>query len=766
MDEENRKIHISDAAASDDFDLEDILAEYRADTDEPQLSDPDMLADISRRLVMDSLEDGIGAAEYDSLHGIVANTVAELMQQNAAALSQTAETLPEAAPQDAEEAPAEAEMPEMPDESNELTAVEEVLIDELTGSYPELETDEVTDDDGSLSYASAEAGSAAPQDGDSEESSETSAKKKSGGRGFLSPVVAILALLTLHRQKRESAGNAAAAKDEKQQETPEMSPDKAVRHYSAHMSSLKSRGRFAVGLSVVMIYLSYAVGSALPLTGALKVSTQVQALLLAIMEISVMMTGLDIFTDGILALVRRKPTAQSLVSASCVLSLIDAGVIAAMQDAGVGLPFCAISAVSMTCAIWGEYFRCLGLRTGFRVLNSSKNHYTVTGEKGIAPGDVALLKARQSTQGFVRRSEAEHYGNTVFRVMTPMLLVAAVVLGILAGIVGKQPKCIFHYISAMAAASCAFSATLCFAAPFAAAAHRFSQSGAAVAGWTGVRDIGRSRHVVITDADVFPKGTVEVANIRILEGCLVDKVLSYTGSVIAASGSGLVAPFSELLRRNGCTLAKLENFEPHDGGGMTAMVNGENVCVGNTGFMNLMGIRVPRKISTKNSVYAAINGSLVGIFTVNYSPVSSVQGALVLLLRGKLEPIFAIRDFNITPQMLRTKFKLPTDNFKFPAYAERYRISGAEPDSNSRVAAVIAREGMGPLVDTAERGRRLFGGIRAGTLIAAAGCVFGLLMMFLLCWTGAFDSTTAGNVITFMLLWMIPTAVIVWDVQR
>lgn len=750
MDEENRKIHISDASASDDFDLEDILAEYRADTDAPAEPDAELLADRSRRLVMDSLEDGLDAAEYDSIHGIVAETVAELMQQH--------EPEPKELPPAAE--------PEEPD-PDALTATEEALIDELTHSYPELETRELTDDDGSLTYAAADAGSTPPED-DAEKAEETTraARQRGSGRGFLSPVVAILALLALRRQKRETAAGSAGAEHASEPTEPEMSPEKAVRHYSARRGSLKSRGRFAIGISLVMIYLTYAVGSSLPLTGALKNSPQVLALMLAILEISVMMTGLDVFTEGILSLVRRKPTAKSLAAVSCVLSLLDAGLQAAIKNAEITLPFCAISAVSMTCAIWGEHFRCTGLRAGFRVLNSSKNHYTVTGENGITPGNVALLKARQSTEGFVRRSEAEDYGDAVFRLLTPMLLIAAVVLGTLAGIISKRPICIFHYISALTAASSAFSAAMCFSLPFAAAAHRMAQSGAAVAGWTGIRDIGRSRHVVITDADVFPKGTVEVANIRILEGCLVDKVLTYTGSVIAASGSGLAAPFSELMRRNGCTLARLENFEPHDGGGMTAMVNGENVCVGNTGFMNLMGIRVPRKIASKNSVFAAINGSLVGIFTVNYTPVSSVQGALVLLLRSKLEPIFAIRDFNITPQMLQTKFKLPTDNFKFPAYAERYRISGAEPDGDSRVAAVIAREGMGPLVGTAERGRRLFSGIRAGTVIAAAGCVFGLLMMFLLCWTGTFDSATAGNVITFMLLWMIPTAVIVWDVQR
>ncbi|MCD7767488.1 MAG: hypothetical protein LUH06_01640, partial [Oscillospiraceae bacterium] len=201
-------------------------------------------------------------------------------------------------------------------------------------------------------------------------------------------------------------------------------------------------------------------------------------------------------------------------------------------------------------------------------------------------------------------------------------------------------------------------------------------------------------------------------------------------------------------------------------GGMTAMVGGESVYVGNSGFMNLMGIRLPQKLNTKNSVYTAINGALVGIFIINYKPLSSVQDALVLLLHSKLEPVFAIRDFNITPAMIKASFKMPTDSFKFPAYTERYRISGAVPDASNRVAAVIARDGMGPLVDVADRGRRAYLGVRISTLISAAGSVFALILLFLLCWAGAFDSATVSNVIIFMLLWLLPIVIAVVGLER
>ena len=748
MDEENRKIYASGAEPQEAFDLEEILAEYRSDAPgEPVIAAED-LADRSRRIVLDNLAGEFSSAEAASLDDVIGTALAE---EAASAASAAA----------AEDAAAAFEpLPEP--EPAELSTEQEVLIDVLQqASEPRTET--ISDDDGSTQYASPL--EAQPED-EAPDQQRPSREKPVKKEKFLSPLVALMALIALRRGQRSSAEEkrekAAASNDER----PEMEPGKAVRYYNALRGSLRFRGRIATGLSLVMLYLTYAAGSSLPLTGALKASSKALAMLLLVFELSVIMAGLDIFTEGILSLIRKKPGARTLVSVSCVFSVLDALIMGLTKLDGFGVPFCAVSAASMTFAIWGDYFRCSGLRTGFRVLTSSKSLYTVTGENGLAAGDVALLKTRSATRGFVRRSEERDFSETVFGVLTPILLIAALVLSALASFAHGVPGGFFHCLSMLTAAAAAFSATLCFSLPFAAAARCMARSGAAVAGWGGVRDIGRSRHVVISDSDMFPKGTVEVGNVRILEGAFVDKVISYTGSVIAASGCGLAAPFAELIKRNGYTLSRVEGFEPHDGGGMTAVVNGDSVCVGNTGFMNLMGIRVPKKISTRYSVYTAVNGSLVGIFNMEYRATGSVQEALVTLLHSSLEAIFAIRDFNITPVMIKAKFRMPTDGFKFPAYAERYRISDAEPGENSRVAAVIAREGMGPLVDTAERGRRLFNGIRAGTVIAAVGCIFGVLLMFLLCWTKSFDNATAGNAITFMLLWLIPMAVIVLGIQR
>ncbi len=751
MDEENKR---------EGYDLEAIMAEFRSPSPVSSDAPPEERETAekpntgqSRRLVMKSIDDAFTPEEAAILSTQVEERAPEPETPT-----------PEAGPEQGQEQEPEQVRVYQPKHLRKTPSPPPPVPEPEDGDEnSEVELREVADSAQTDQYAAADAGEEAPSQ---EEDAE---KEKSAMERFLSPFYALMALIAMKREQRAGAEKQRPTVEQEAEEPlrPDPDPEKAARFYGSQMRSLAIRGRISAVLCLMMIYLSFAYSStALPLPGALGRGLRVLSLLLLILEITVVMTGLDIFTGGLLAVARRRMGAESLVAVSCLLSMLDAVVLAIVNKPDYGIPFCAVSALSMCFALWGAYYTCKGRRTSFRVLNASRNIFTVTAERGLASDDVALLKSTRPAEGFIRRSEEADLGEYAYAILSPVLLAASLVLGLLSALVRGQAGAALHCVSILSAACATFSCTICYSVPFFVAARRLNQSGAAIAGWSGLRDVGAGHYVVITDADVFPRGTVEIDKIRILEGTFTDKVISYTGSVIAASGSELAGPFAELIRRNGYSVHRVENFAPHDGGGMVAMVNGESVFVGGGGFMNLMGIRLPQKLNTINSLFVAINGNLVGIFTIVYHPTSSVQDALVMLLHSKLEPIFAIRDFNITPSMIKSRFKMPTDKFKFPAYTERFRISAAEPDNDSRVAAVIVRDGMGPLVDVAERGRRVHLGIRAATAVSALGSILGLIIMFLLCWTRAFDSASASNVITFMVLWLLPLVLILIGMER
>ena len=46
------------------------------------------------------------------------------------------------------------------------------------------------------------------------------------------------------------------------------------------------------------------------------------------------------------------------------------------------------------------------------------------------------------------------------------------------------------------------------------------------------------------------------------------------------------------MQRNDCALMPLEDFACNESGGLTAIINGEEVLVGSSAFMNLRGVRL------------------------------------------------------------------------------------------------------------------------------------------------------------------------------
>lgn len=580
------------------------------------------------------------------------------------------------------------------------------------------------------------------------------------GQRAASPFLALMAMISLKRQQRRTTVKAAPP-EEAEDLGPELDADRASRYYGSHINHLRTRTKLSAALCLVLMYLSFG----LPVFGRLHNAT-VCTLMCLILELAVVVLCLDVFTGGIMDLVRKKPGAGSLIAVSCVLSALDAVIIAVTGTQTVGLPFCAVSALSLTGALWSSLLMCKGNRITLRTLALSRDPFAVTAEAGIADREITLLKTKSSTENFLRRTEEITPDEIVYSAMAPWLMAAAAALALVAAMAGHDFKNFVHILAAIFMPAAPLSALLGFPLPYAAVSRRIFRSGSAIAGWSGTYDIGGSRHIVITDRDIFPRDTVAFESIRILEGMDPKKIISYTGSVIAASGSGVSGIFTDLMKKNGCAMEQIDDFRCHEGGGLTAMIRGEEVLCGNSGFMRLMGVRLPQKLASKNSVFVSVNGMISAIFTVSYTPVVTVQRALASLLHTRRQPIFAIRDFNITPEMIRHKFRMPTDGFDFPSFAKRYEISAAQRSNDSKVAAVISREGLSALVELSDVGHRLYTIVRLNVMLSVLCTVIGMILMFFLCLSAAFDSVTAGNLLLYMLLWMLPEAALVFGLRR
>lgn len=563
------------------------------------------------------------------------------------------------------------------------------------------------------------------------------------------PVISALAFIAMKiKQSQVTLGETSYESEDLGEE---MQPDKAARFYDKHIAGLRLRTRIAFVLCVLMAYISYG----LPVPGALA-DVGVKSAVCLIMMISVMFCGLDIITTGIMSIVRFKLHASTLIVVSCLLCMIDAFLSAASVSEKV-VPFCVIPALTIAFTLLGSVMNARSNKIILNTAAASKHPYVVTAESELSGGDITLVKGRKPIDGIVRRTEEDGPDESVFGVLTPYFVVAALVLSIIAAVISKSFSSFAHILSGIFVCAAPIAMLLTFPLPFFISIKSLIRSGSTIAGWSGLYDIGKAKHLIVTDGDLFPKGCVKISRTRVFAGMEPERIISFAGSIISASGSAMVHPFTELMRKAGGGLMPVEAFSVHESGGLTAMIDGEDVYCGNAAFMRLMGVILPEKYVLNNGVYIAVAGVICGVFEMEYIASDAVKSALEELVGSDRHAIFAVRDFNITPSMLSVKFDMPTDGFDFPPYSERYAISGAEPSEASKPAALISREGLSALVSLADHGKMLFSRIRLSVMLSVVSAVIGMLVMFILSLSALPSVVTA---LSYLLAWLLITVIL------
>ena len=530
---------------------------------------------------------------------------------------------------------------------------------------------------------------------------------------------------------------------------PELAPMPASKYYGAQIYSLRIRTRLAFLMLVLLTYLSVG----LPIPGMLQYIKVTAAACMAL-QLTIMLLSLDVVTNAVTNAVQSRFGADSLAVLSCLITTLDALAVINAENVYRHVPFCAVSSFSLFGVLLSSLLSARGIRKSLRVPAIGKKVYAVTSETNITDRDVTLLKSARPVTGFVRRMEEAPIDESVFRRLSPFIILVSLVLSILTAIVKRSPSNILYILSVILTPAVPFTALLAFALPFFVGSHRIFSSGAALAGWSGISDIGYSKNLIVTDRDLFPEENIEIENVRIFADYDAEKVITYAGSMILNSKSGLAPSFARLMEENSCSPVRIDNMQVLAGGGFKGMAEGRRVLCGCSDLMRLMNVRIPYRLISETSVLLAIDGVLYGIFNIKYTPDPKVRKALVSLMRSNRHPIFAIRDFNITPEFIHECFDVATDGYDFPPYMERFPISEAKPSADSQIAGVVCREGLGPLTDLADTGRSIFVISRINTILTVIASALALLISFIRILANG--SVGAGSALLTLLLLALP----------
>lgn len=504
-------------------------------------------------------------------------------------------------------------------------------------------------------------------------------------------------------------------------------------------------------LSAAMLALSSYVIAGVNLTGNSRLFS---VLMLAILVVQALLCY-DVLLRGILQCIKLQFDHMSLLTLLTAVTAADG-----LQAVFTGrIPFCTAASLMLTVALWGDFSLRTAKRRTMRAVCAMEQPTAAVREEKAWHGKDCIFRAGADRQKFVYQLELPDASKRVMRVYAPVTAGLTLVLAVLSAL--RLGGNFLWAWSAMLLAGFPLGILIAYPRPFASFSRRLSRNGAAVAGWQGARNLGGECGIAIEDADLFPPENVTLNGMKIYSDRYVPQIVGYAAAVVETAGSGLVPLFQEILKNQNGRRYTVDTFRRYEGGGLGAELGGDVVLMGSLAFMKLMRVRMPEGTKLRQAVYMAINGELAAVFALNYDPAPAVRtGLLSLTHMNGLLPILATRDFMITPQLLKHRYKLSPDRIEFPTVEERAHLSSPEAVREPKQGAMMVRSSFQCFSAAVIGARSMRSAMRGAIAISMAGGMIGAAVLFLLTFIGSPEAVSAWNLLIYTLLWLLPSLLV------
>lgn len=206
--------------------------------------------------------------------------------------------------------------------------------------------------------------------------------------------------------------------------------------------------------------------------------------------------------------------------------------------------------------------------------------------------------------------------------------------------------------------------------PFSDLSKKLYRLGAMVCGKYSASRIEQANAVVVTSAELFPEGSIELFNMKPLGANNIDNTLTAAASIAEAAKSPLISVFETFVdpaeKRPSADTVKYE-----DNLGISGWVGDDHYFIGNRTLMEAHGIKVPplevdRKILHRGyfPVYVAKGQRACALLIVKYHADRRVRAELARLVNAGITLLIDNCDSNITAEMLSDYFAIYPDSIK------------------------------------------------------------------------------------------------------
>ena len=555
----------------------------------------------------------------------------------------------------------------------------------------------------------------------------------------------------LERHQKQQAKCMERRKEQPEREFPDC---RAAYTYYAQGTFQRLRLFLSILLAIVsgaLAYLaSYSLGS-YDFTANADVFSKV---LLIIMVVQAFI-AFDVMLRGVRAVMRLRYDHASMLVVLTLACAVDA--VLAIRAGRI--PFCPAVTLQLSMALLGEYSMQLAKVRTLKAACSMNEPKAAVREEKAWHGEDCIFRSEGHPETFVRELEIPDAGSRIMRIYAPILTLVTLGLSVLS-MLQAEDSFLWAW-TALMIASFPVGIFLSFSRPFAAQARRLSRAGAAIGGWFGARMLGGECGIAIEDADLFPPQNVTLNGMKIYSDRSVSQIIGFANAVVQTAGSGLAPLFEEIMHNQNGRHYGVDTFRRYEGGGLGAEIRGDVILMGSLGFMKLMRVHMPEGARVKQAVYLSVNGELAAVFALSYAPATNVKASLQAISHcAGLTPILATRDFMITPQFLKHRYKLSPDRIEFPTVEERARLSSPDAIQEPKQGALLSRPSFACFSMAVAGARAARSAAIAAIAVAFTASVMGLLVLFFLTFIGSTLAVSSWNLLLYTILWLLPELLI------
>lgn len=365
--------------------------------------------------------------------------------------------------------------------------------------------------------------------------------------------------------------------------------------------------------------------------------------------------------------------------------------------------------------------------------------------------------------GFLKASYAPNPMTKQMPIFTIVTLMAAFAIGVAS----------FFVLNSFASALSAFTIAVCVgfspiiqllgALPTKAMSARLAKHGAFICGYDSAMSIEPANCVALNAAELFPNGTIELINMKILGNNSLDKTFFDAASITLSAQSPLYNVFKDITKSSDDAIPLCDSVKYEDKMGVSGWVDDRHIFIGNRTLLEAHSIAVPsvevdKKILKKGyfPVYVACNGKAYALLMVRYIPKRTIKHQLMRLASMGVTFYLNSTDPNINTHMVIDYFGLFDDSVYSLKSDQIKNFKEATNYKESCFAPACFRGGIDGLLAVIVESIKLKICVNVMKALNIMCSVVGIVALIFAVCTGSFSVITT----TILIIWQLISAII------